>query len=182
MKYLESNHKELLFIDEFIYSSHSNKQYGWCKKSENSIYNAPLDDFRMSFMIWFSKLRIYGVIGTNETFDSNMFLQFLIQMKENLHSNWVFIADNASIHKTNQIREYLEDTKQLLITIPSYSPCLNPWEHLIRSIKSKIRMKQRANKLITLSLIKGIIDEIDKSDLNRLQISSIKETINFINQ
>ena len=182
MKYLESNHKELLFIDEFIYSSHSNKQYGWCKKSENSIYYAPLDDFRMSFMIWFSKFRIYGVIGTNETFDSNMFLQFLIQMKENLHSNWVFIADNASIHKTNQIREYLEDTKQLLITIPSYSPWLNPWEHLIRSIKSKIRMKQRANKLITLSLIKGIIDEIDKSDLNRLQISSIKETINFINQ
>ena len=171
-----------MFIDEFLYSSHSNKQYGWCNKSENSIYYAPIDTFKMSFIVWFSKVCIYGVMGTNQTFDSNMFLQFLIEIKENLHSDWVFIADNASIHKTNQIKEYLENKKQLLITIPSYSPWLNPWEHLIRSIKSKIRMKQKNNKIITLSLIKSIIDEFDKCDLKKLQISSIKETLNFINQ
>ena len=50
--------KEFLFIDEFLYSSHSNKQYGWCNKSENSIYYAPINTFKMSFIVLFSKVCI----------------------------------------------------------------------------------------------------------------------------
>ena len=49
------------------------------------------------------------------------------------------VWDNYSIHKARMITKYLEKNRIKLVTIVSCSPFLNPWEHLIQGIKSKIK-------------------------------------------
>ena len=118
--------------------------------------------------------------GNKLLFNSIMFKYFLHQMLQYLPNKWVLATDNASIYKTDEIQRFLLSSNLLLTTIPTYSPWLNPWEHLILAIKAKIRHIQRNDKMITLNTIKGIIDELDQSDLKKYIVASLKETLNYV--
>ena len=78
------------------------------------------------------------IMGTNDTFNFIMFKYFLHQMLQYLPNKWMLVADNASIHKTNEIQRFLISINLLLTTIPTYSPWINPSEHLILAIKVKL--------------------------------------------
>ena len=56
----------------------------------------------------------------------------------------VFVVDNASIHKTKEINEYVRNNEILILTIPPYSPALNGAETIMQALKSKINC-QRGN-------------------------------------
>ena len=47
----------------------------------------------------------------------------------------VFVVDNASIHKTKEISEYVRNNKISMLTIPPYSPALNGAETIIQVLK-----------------------------------------------
>ena len=51
---------------------------------------------------------------------------------------FVVVWDNATIHKSKLVKEFLEDTQTLMVTIPPYWPALNPAEKLILAIKQKV--------------------------------------------
>jgi transposase len=51
----------------------------------------------------------------------------------------VIIMDNASFHKSRQIREKIEKAGCELLYLPSYSPDLNPIEHWWHKVKTAIR-------------------------------------------
>ena len=89
--------------------------------------------------------------------------------------------DNSSIHKTREVYQTLKRPTILELTIPPYSPWLNHWEHLIRSIKTKIRKIQGTGKLITLSTTKQVVDKANQDELKNYFEMSIKETLRFIN-
>ena len=57
-------------------------------------------------------------------------------------SKFLCIIDNASIHKSNQIKIYTKQNNSSLITILAYSPSLNDVESIIQSIKAKIKKFQ----------------------------------------
>ena len=65
-------------------------------------------------------------------------------MQEEIHLSrtnrkYVILCDNATIHKAKQVRNYLESSKILMVTIPPYSPTLNAAEKIILAIKEKIK-------------------------------------------
>lgn len=49
------------------------------------------------------------------------------------------VIDNASFHKSDQIRKLVEDAKCSLKFLPSYSPDLNPIENYWAVIKARIK-------------------------------------------
>ena len=49
--------------------------------------------------------------------------------------------DNESIHKTKKVIKFATDNGLRLVTIPAYSPALNPTEMLIQAIKEKVKLK-----------------------------------------
>lgn len=51
----------------------------------------------------------------------------------------VIIMDNASFHRSNRIRELIEDAGCDLLFLPSYSPDFNPIEHWWHKVKTAIR-------------------------------------------
>ena len=50
---LEKSGHEIIYLDEFKYDAHNEKQYGWSKIGENVIYFANPDSFSYIFIIWF---------------------------------------------------------------------------------------------------------------------------------
>jgi transposase len=77
----------------------------------------------------------------------------------------VIFWDNASWHKSEEIREYLKTTKQFqLYNFPPYAPDLNPQEHVWK----ELREKKINNKLITNLdvILKEAIDYIDNTIFN----------------
>ena len=59
--------------------------------------------------------------------------------------------DKASTYKTKKVIKFATDNGVRLVTIPAYSPALNPAEKLIQAIKEKVKLKYEA-KMFVLKL------------------------------
>ena len=124
---------------------------------------------------------IFAIKETADTFDSKLFVQFLEEAIVYLSDKVELWMDNSSIHKTLNVHKTMKRDNILALTIPPYSPWLNPWEYLIRSIKTNIRKIQGTGKLITLRTIKQVVDKVNQEELRKYLKMSIKETLRFIN-
>ncbi|KAL5641149.1 hypothetical protein ACGC1H_001587 [Rhizoctonia solani] len=56
--------------------------------------------------------------------------------------NSVILMDNASIHKSAELREMVESRGMRLLFIPAYSPDMNPIEKAFSAIKAWLRRNQ----------------------------------------
>ena len=179
---MENKGIELIFIDEFSMNSKYNKLYTWSKIAEKGYVKVSYDNFSMFFVIAFSSRRFYGVWGSENMMTLVEIAKFLTNIKRsrNDKSVWWIICDNASIHVSDLINKHLKEIKTSMITISSYSPCLNPWEKWIGAIKAKARKEIAKGKIITLQTIKRWIDEIDNNDLHGFITASRRETLQKI--
>ena len=53
-------------------------------------------------------------------------------------SKLVIILDNASVHRTEMIARFFEKSGIVAVTLPQYTPEMNPIEKFFRSVKCKI--------------------------------------------
>ncbi len=82
--------------------------------------------------------RVYQGSTDSENFES--FIEELLQHC----GRWpqprsVLIMDNASFHRTDQIREMCDEAGVILLYLPPYSPDLNPIEELFAELKAFIK-------------------------------------------
>lgn len=74
------------------------------------------------------------------TCDTNLFKVWLKQeLLPNLVPGQVLILDNASFHKSIEIRKLVESHNCEILYLPPYSPDLNPIEKYWANMKAKIR-------------------------------------------
>lgn len=74
------------------------------------------------------------------TVNKNAFLAFLEStLLPTLAKGSVLVMDNWSVHHGDDIRELVEDCGCELLYLPTYSPDLNPIEHLFAKLKSFIK-------------------------------------------
>ena len=60
--------------------------------------------------------------------------------------NYLLLCDNLVIHKSEKVKNFIQDSGVSIITLTPYSPCLNPIKHLIGVIKSKVRSEVFSRK------------------------------------
>ena len=113
------------------------------------IYKYQTNNFSMSLLIAASETRFYGVMANKGTNNSKIFWNFLSNVLKyrtlnikNSNNNLLIVWDNASIYKTNMIKDFLKRNELHMLTIPLYYPSLNPIETVIQSIKAKLKQKQ----------------------------------------
>ena len=75
--------------------------------------------------------------------DTRLFVAWIEQqLVPSLKKGKTVVMDNASFHKSPQIRQLIEQTGCKLIYLPPYSPDLNPietfWAHMKKWIKQNI--------------------------------------------
>ena len=147
---LASNDWDKIFIDEFHISNHRSKFRGWGFKYNKWSVTASLDSFYLYFTLAVSEKHIYGIMASEKANTVQVFIHFLDQllkcMKDKFKKRdqqFCFILDNASIHKTWDVKKFVENKKVFVLTIPPYSPSLNGAETVINSIKSKFKQRWR---------------------------------------
>ena len=112
---IQSQCIEVVYIDEFTVSSRNYSNYGWAPKGSKGYLKHYENNFKMSFILAFSKNRIHGVVGSSQTSDSLVFKYFLCKtiewiwtkLRQNLE-DVVFVMDNHSIHKSEVIKNFIK--------------------------------------------------------------------------
>ena len=60
-------------------------------------------------------------------------------IKDHNNHKFIFIKDNAAIHKSREVQRFLNHNSWSILTICPYAPWLNPVESYISAIKAKIK-------------------------------------------
>lgn len=81
---------------------------------------------------------------TGENVNANKFESFIMNLINHINSNYpnerfVFIMDNAKIHKKDELTEICINNNILLLFLPPYSPYLNPIERCFSKVKSYVK-------------------------------------------
>ena len=92
------------------------------------------------------------VLGIKGTFNSDAIVWYLQKLRLFQSSNgkneksYAIVWDNASIHKSKKVMDFLTESKMHMITIPAYSPWLNPVETMIGAFKRKLSTMKRLDR------------------------------------
>ena len=167
--YLIVKGHKLIYIDEFHVSMHLDKFYNWSPRSSKALITVNPSSWTMSFCIAFSEKKIEAIIAWSKSINTQIFLWFLGDLWNSLKmdsfntKNICLIFDNSSVHTNSEIVDFSLKYSIRWITIPPYSPQLNPWEKIIANIKTKLKSLWLRNEPLNLNIMKKVIDEVGES-------------------
>ena len=102
----------------------------------------------MSFIWALSKTQTYGILGSNDTINKwwSTFLKQLFtkrsQNMANMSRPFASVMDNASVYVSSQMLSFCKSSKLKFLTIPPYSPSLNPLEKLVGAVRTNLFKEQ----------------------------------------
>lgn len=138
----------LIYIDESSFNNHKRKRKKWVKKAHNNHF---LDNGRiksMSLILAVSNKKVMNFFLNKKANNAHTFKIFLKNLHKSIisskttrniyESNKIcLLMDNATIHKTDLVKDYLKSTKFNVIYLPPYYPDLNSAEFAFRNMKIK---------------------------------------------
>ena len=99
------------------------------------------------------------------------------QTKKVKRRDLYLIIHHSTVAKN--FKKFANENEVRWITIPTYTPQLNPAEKIIAVIKSKIRKQWMDSKIMSLNKIKEIVDEISKETWEKWIKSSMLESYKY---
>lgn len=145
---LVKNKARFIWIDESSFNSRSLKYNSWIGPGDTMIKMHQVESPSTTI----SALTDDGIVYSQLSFGSNDdtdILHFLIELKKTLKaqhkdeyrmflSKLVLVMDNASVHKTELVSKFFEKSGIVAVTLPQYSPQMNPIERFFRAVKRKV--------------------------------------------
>ena len=139
----------IVWIDESSFSSSALPLYSWMKRGWDAerVIRPSSQRFNVIAAQW--NKEAYFMMKSNTTND-NQFWDFIKLLDQELKSRlakityerrMIVMFDNASIHKTKEVKILVKKLGWVVFTIPPYSPELNQIEHTFGILKSKISKK-----------------------------------------
>jgi len=132
---------DLYYGDETGVSTAGYCPYAWQHKDEDlSIAALPISRQRLNCFGCISRTNQFWSATTTKAIDGEFIFEQLNAFSQTLSKPTVLVLDNARIHKTAKILNYLEQWQQsnlYIFYLPPYSPHLNIAETLWRVMKGK---------------------------------------------
>ena len=132
-----------MFIDETSAYVGQSREYGWGSSRERVYDNRPKGKKERVSLI--AATTLGGVMAEQAlvipgTVNKNAFLAFLEStLLPTLARGSVIVMDNWTVHHGDDVRELVEAYDCELLYLPTYSPDLNPIEHLFAKLKAFIK-------------------------------------------
>lgn len=135
--------KQLVFIDETSAYVGQSREYGWAERAERVHDTRPKGK-----KAWVSLIAAISLnaamteqaLVVTDTVNKNAFLAFLeTTLLPTLAQGSVLVLDNWTVHHGNDVKELVEGCGCELLYLPTYSPDLNPIEHLFAKVKAFIK-------------------------------------------
>lgn len=158
-----SNHN-IFYIDESGFDLFGSIHYGFAPKNQSPYLYGPNSkgkNISLCAIISNTGIRYHEI--KNRPYNSDLFKSFLIKCKQSniFTKKSLLIMDNVPIHKTASVLSYLKSSKIKVLFLPTYSPDLNPIEHLFHKIKSTLdKIRPRAET--KANLIKNIVRTVNE--------------------
>ena len=99
------------------------------------------------------------------------------QTKKVKRRDLYLIIHHSTVAKN--FKKFSNENEVRWITIPTYTPQLNPTEKIIAVIKSKIRKQWMDSKIMSFNKIKEIVDEISKETWEKWIKSRMLESYKY---
>lgn len=162
-----------IYIDESSFCIDDNKRYGYSQKGDRiSIIKHARNRSRYSLIMAISKNKVECYKIVKNAVNTDIYLDF-IKDNINIFKYKNIYQDNAQIHHTKKLKEYININKLSFRYNPPYSPEFNPIEIIFSKMKTLYRNLEHIN------IIDDIINTINKINKNDLS-NSYKHTFNII--
>ena len=154
--------------------------YNWSLNGTSAWWKIDSDLWAMSFIVSFSSKRVEGILASK--FSINCFYKIfhVCFMKKTNKNQWreagqtLYSIDNGLFQVNEAAICCYKELEARWISIPPYSPQLNPTEKLIIKIKAEIWKQWRKKTTLNLNMIKKIVDSIIQRDCSTFISSSKK--------
>lgn len=133
----------MVFIDETSAYVGQSREYGWAASAERLYDTRPKGKKTRVSLI--AACGLSGVMAEQaliitDTVNKNAFLAFLeTTLLPTLAKGSVLVMDNWTVHHGDDVRELVDAAGCELLYLPTYSPDLNPIEHLFAKIKAFVK-------------------------------------------
>ena len=147
-----------MFIDETSAFVGQRREYGWAASSERLYDTRPKGKkTRVSLVaaISLGATMTEQALLITDTVNKNAFLAFLeFALLPTLAKGSILILDNWTVHHGDDVRDLVDAAGCELLYLPTYSPDLNPIEHLFAKLKAFVK-RLRPNTTDTLTQALG---------------------------
>lgn len=160
-KITEIGKDNIISIDEMGIYLNDLPSYGWAKKGEKCeiITTDNVLQKRVSLIVAMNNKKIIKSELYEQNISGDKFLKFIREINYK-HKDKHLLMDNAKIHHTKKLKEYINKKNiKVLYNIP-YCPEFNP----IENVNSMIRNTVRYNKNTTYDDIKNVLYEFKNKD------------------
>ena len=174
--------RQIVFSDEKLFQTFANGRILVKRirgESENPKYiNFAIQQEKYRVNVWccvtYDHKPILYLAGDN--FDSKKYIEIIDDVIknrfENFTDNLIFQQDNASIHTSNEVIKYFNQTGLSVLLWPPCSPDINIVEQVWSTIQKKLDRFLIKNKIKNrdhlFEIIKNLADQITINEVNRL--------------
>ena len=154
MSILEKTNYTIVYIDESTFNPSSLPLYSWSRIGYEPDKLIRQSDWRYNWIAALYEKKVLFNIKTTSSTEKDFwdFLELLmddlelILNKNQLDKRTIFLFDNATIHKTKNVKDILKILDIVAFTFPPYSPELNKIEHVFGMLKKYLAKRNLANK------------------------------------
>ena len=158
---------KIVSIDESHFNNEISAIYGWSQKGEEIREKLHIKKkVRYSLLCAVSNKKVVHYIVIKGSVNSEIFKQFIKELNVKLNVNSYFLLDNARIHHSKIVKEYMKTINHKLIFNAPYCPEYNPIEKVFSKVKNLVRMK--SNNKDPNKLKKNIRVALNKLTKNNL--------------
>ena len=144
---------KIVCIDETYFHSNNSKNSGWSKIGHRIMHHKKTNPIKYSGLMNITNKQIINYKIYSSNINTNIFYEYMVHLN-NIFKNHYFLMDNVSFHKSKIIKTIFNNSTNLLLFIPPYSPQFNPIEEVFSELKrnisytSKCHIKKKISKSI----------------------------------
>jgi transposase len=137
-KLARKENAEILFGDESTVRSDYHSGTTWAPKGKTPVVRTTGARHKVNLISAISPRGAMKFMATEKSVNSPVFIEFLKRLIANASRPVFLILDNSSVHRSSEVRQYVESTngKLRIFFLPPYAPELNPDEHVWNYLKN----------------------------------------------
>ena len=172
---------EINWLDESGIQSTDNRGRSYAKKGKTPSIKISAKRNRANFISTVNKLGEMRFMTYLGKMDSKRLIEFLRRLIRSGERKKFVILDNLSVHKSREVKKWLEthSERMELFYLPTYSPDLNPDEHLNRHLKSIIFKSERPDSRISLRKLTERKLRVIQADKNLVKSYFDSESVRY---
>ena len=167
---------DIISIDETSIDTHIHPNLGWSLRGTKLKKNYERSRIKYTIITAITNKRILNYKIIKRSSNAEDFKSFLIDTLYKTNKSMYLLMDNARIHHSKVVVDYIKTTNHQIIYNVPYCPEYNPIELVFSKFKSIIRKKIINNNTNLIKNIKIAFNKITKKDLIKFYNYSLKFT------